>query len=83
MASSWIVPSTEKVAVDAVTPGLTGNVAANAIVIVPKGENANRTAVTNEVATTGGTHTETKQVVQADLDAAMTALNDKLPSGVR
>src|SRR4029077_16764970 len=54
------------------------NVAAGTIVVVPRGENPKRTSVTNSNPTTGGAHNETKQVVQADIDAAMVALNDKL-----
>jgi hypothetical protein len=69
-----VIPSTEKVAIEALTPGVSGDVAANTIVVVPKEENPKRTTVTNETATGGGTHTETKQVQQADIDAALTAL---------
>ena len=69
-----VIPSTGKVAVEAITLGVSGNVAANTIVVVPKEENPKRTTVTNETATGGGTHTETKQVQQADIDAALTAL---------
>jgi hypothetical protein len=69
-----VIPSTGKVAVEAITQGVSGNVAANTIVVVPKEENPKRTTVTNETATGGGTHTETKQVQQADIDAALTAL---------
>jgi hypothetical protein len=70
-----VIPSTEKVAIEAVAVGLTGNVAANTIVVVPKGENARRTSVTNEVATTGGSRTETLQVQQSDVAAALAALD--------
>jgi hypothetical protein len=69
-----VIPSTGKVAVEAITLGVSGNVAANTIVVVPKEENPKRTTVTNETATGGGTHTETKQVQQADIDAALRAL---------
>ena len=70
-----VIPSTEKVAIEAVVLGVSGNVAANTIVVVPKEENARRTTVTNETATGGGTHTETKQVQQSDIDAALAALD--------
>jgi hypothetical protein len=66
------------VPVVAALPGLEGNVAAGAIRRVPPGYDPTILAVGNLDPTTGGTHTETKQVVQADIDAAMTALNDKL-----
>jgi len=70
-----VIPSTEKVAVEALALGTVGNVAANTIVVVPKEENPRRTTVTNESATSGGTHTETKQVQQSDIDAALLALD--------
>ena len=73
-----VIPSTAKVGVDAVETGVVGNVAADTIVIVPKSENAKRTEVTNAKATTGGAHIETKQVAQADLDAAMASLTDAI-----
>ncbi|HEX4898726.1 MAG TPA: baseplate J/gp47 family protein [Candidatus Limnocylindrales bacterium] len=70
-----VIPSTEKVGVEAVTIGPSGNVAANTIVVVPKKENAQRTTVTNETATAGGTHTETLQVQGSDIAAALAALD--------
>jgi hypothetical protein len=70
-----VIPSTEKVGVEAVAPGLSGNVAAGTIVVVPKEENPQRTTVTNDAATAGGSHTETPQVQQADIDAALRALD--------
>ncbi|TAK02756.1 MAG: hypothetical protein EPO36_01165 [Chloroflexota bacterium] len=73
-----VIPSTEKVAVEAVAPGVAGNVAPNTIVVVPREENSKRTTVTNESATGGGSHTETKQVQQADIDAALAALGQTL-----
>jgi hypothetical protein len=73
-----VIPSTAKVDIEAVIVGPSGNVSAGTIVVVPKGENSKRTAVSNSNPTTGGTHTETKQVVQADIDAALVVLNDKL-----
>ena len=53
-----IIPSTRKVEIEAVVPGISGNVAANTIVIVPEGENPIRTLVKNEVDMAGGTHIE-------------------------
>jgi hypothetical protein len=73
-----VIPSTEKVAIEAVAIGVGGNVPANSIVVVPKEENPKRTTVTNDNATAGGSHTETKQVQQADIDAAMGALDAAL-----
>jgi hypothetical protein len=73
-----VIPSTEKVGIQAVAVGTSGNVAANTIVVVPKGENAKRTTVTNEAATGGGTHAETPQIQQSDIDAALRALDDAL-----
>jgi hypothetical protein len=70
-----VIPSTEKVGVEAVTIGPSGNVAASTIVVVPRKENAQRTSVTNETATSGGTHTETKQVQQSDIASALAALD--------
>jgi len=70
-----VIPSTEKVGVEAVNIGVSGNVGAGTIVVVPREENAQRTTVTNETATGGGSHTETPQVQQADIDAAMRALD--------
>jgi len=70
-----VIPSTEKVGVEAVTAGVSGNVAANTIVVVPKEENPKRTTVTNETATSGGTHTESPIVQQADIAAALQALD--------
>ncbi len=73
-----VIPSTGKVQIEAVTSGPSGNVAANTIVVVPKGENPQRTTVTNETATSGGAHTETLQVQQADIDAALSSLDGML-----
>jgi hypothetical protein len=70
-----VIPSTEKVAIEAVTIGVSGNVAANTIVVVPKEENSRRTTVTNETATAGGTHTETPRIQQSDVTAALAALD--------
>jgi len=71
-------PSTASVAVEAIQAGVSGNVGVGAIDNVPKGENKNLTKVTNPDPTTGGTHTESPQVSQQDVDAAMTALTTAL-----
>jgi hypothetical protein len=73
-----IIPSTRKVEAEAVVPGISGNVAANTIVIVPEGENPVRTLVKNEVDMSGGLHTEGPQVEQSDVDEALRLLNDAL-----
>ncbi|HEY2915684.1 MAG TPA: hypothetical protein VGI98_00575 [Candidatus Limnocylindrales bacterium] len=71
-------PSTATVGVQAVDAGETGNVGVGAIDIVPRGENRNLTKVTNADPTTGGAHTESPQVSQQDIDAAMAALTTAL-----
>ena len=73
-----VIPSTGKVGVEAVTIGPSGNVAANAIVVVPRKENPQRTSVTNETATAGGTHNEALIVQESDVTAAVTELNVQL-----
>ncbi len=73
-----IIPSTRKVGVEALASGESGNVAAGAIVVVPEGENALRTIVKNDAPTTGGSHTESPQVQQADVDAALLVLEDAI-----
>jgi hypothetical protein len=73
-----IVPGRATVNVEAVAAGESGNVAANAIDNVPSGEDPIVLQVSNPDATTGGTHTETKQVSQADLDGAVTTLSTDL-----
>jgi hypothetical protein len=70
-----VVPSTSSVGVEAVAAGPEGNVAAGEIIVVPKGENANRTIVTNPEATSGGAHTESPQISQEEVDAALAALD--------
>jgi hypothetical protein len=71
-------PSTTSVAVEAVLPGPAGNVGAETVTVIPKGENKNLTKVTNPDPMTGGTHTETPEVSQQDVDAAMAALTTQL-----
>jgi len=73
-----IVPGRATVTIEAVAAGESGNVAANAIDNVPSGEDPIVLKVSNPDATTGGTHTETKQVSQADLDGAVTTLSTDL-----
>jgi hypothetical protein len=73
-----VSPSTATVSVVAVVSGESGNVPANTIIVVPKGENRNLTKVTNQNPTSGGTHTESPQVSQADVNKAMASLNTQL-----
>ena len=70
---------TGSVGITAVKPGPAGNVPANTVRRIDKSYGVNPPLlVTNPADTTGGTHTETPQVTQADVDGALTALNAKL-----
>jgi hypothetical protein len=71
-------PGTASVDIEAVAAGLSGNVAAGTITVIPKGFNPNLLKVTNPQATTGGSHLEEKVVQQSDYDAAVTALTEEL-----
>lgn len=73
-----IIPSTSTVGIEAVEAGPEGNVNNNTITVVPRGENKNLLQVTNKAATSGGERGETPQVSQADVDAALLALQDGL-----
>jgi hypothetical protein len=66
------------VGVTARSNGTAGNVDAGTITTVPSDYNSVVIRVTNPRATSGGTHTESKVVVQKDVDAAMTALTKAL-----
>ncbi|MBI3746912.1 MAG: baseplate J/gp47 family protein [Chloroflexi bacterium] len=68
----------DTVPVQAVVPGTSGNVPTGAISRPPPGYDPSLLLVKNQTPITGGTHTETKQVAQVDVDAALAALNDKL-----
>jgi hypothetical protein len=72
------VPGKATVNVEAVVAGLSGNVAAKAIDKVPPGEDATLLTVSNPAPTSGGTHSETTQVQQQDVDAAMVQLTTTL-----
>ncbi len=63
------------VPIHAALPGDAGNVASGAITIVPSGYDKDILRVTNEAATTGGTHVETTTVQQSDVDAALRNLD--------
>jgi hypothetical protein len=73
-----IIPSTSTVGIEAVEAGPEGNVNNNTIIGVPRGENKNLLQVTNKAATSGGERGESPQVSQADVDAALLALQDGL-----
>jgi hypothetical protein len=64
--------------VTAVKPGTEGNVPANAIRVVPQGENPQLLKVNNPNPTGGGVHTETPQVKKAEVDKAVAELQKAL-----
>jgi hypothetical protein len=81
VSGTTITAGAVNVAVTAVNKGLSGNVAANTIVNLPSelaGPLVGKRPVTNKTATSGGTHTVTPKVVQADLDAAEASLFSQL-----
>ena len=69
-------PSQGIVAVEALLAGDAGNVGNNAITQIPKARNT--LTVTNPEATTGGAHTESPQVSEADVVAAREAIDAAL-----
>nr|MBA2373241.1 baseplate J/gp47 family protein [Chloroflexota bacterium] len=73
-----IIPTRADVSVVAVKAGEAGNVPSNAITLVPRGENPTLTKVRNADPTEGGSRQEFPKVVQADIDAALTALQTAL-----
>ncbi|MHB8398682.1 MAG: hypothetical protein ACYDCI_07085 [Candidatus Limnocylindrales bacterium] len=73
-----IVPTTGSTAVTAAVGGTAGNVAAGAIAIPPTNQNPRKIQVRNPAPTSGGTHTVTLVVAQADINAATTALTAQL-----
>jgi Baseplate J-like protein len=78
-----IVPGQANVQITATKAGTAGNVPANAITVVPQGYDPTLIAVFNSQATSGGTHTETAIVAQADYDNAVTALTARLETQMR
>jgi hypothetical protein len=77
------VPSEASVDIQAVKAGTQGNVPANAIRVVPPGESSLFLAVHNPAPTTGGTHTETPEIKQAEVDKAVAALQLDLEAALR
>jgi hypothetical protein len=75
-----VFPGRIGVNVIAVQPGTAGNVEPNTIVIVPKGEDPQALKVVNPDATKGGTHDETPQVTQDDVDGAVVQLTKSVAS---
>ena len=77
-----VTPGTADASIVAVNKGLSGNVAANAIVGIPAAlvsELVNSiNPVTNKAPTTGGTHTVTPEIQQSDIDAAAANLLSQL-----
>jgi hypothetical protein len=73
-----VIPSTRRVAVQAVRPGPDGNVPANSIRVVPQGENPDFLKVNNADPTDGGSKTETPQVSQAEVAKAVATLQTQL-----
>ncbi len=73
-----IVPGEASVGVEAVAPGPEGNVEANAITVIPAGEDPTFTEVRNGAPTAGGLREEFPRIVQADVDAAIAELRTRL-----
>jgi hypothetical protein len=73
-----IVPGEASVDVQAVEEGPNGNVEANAITVIPAGENPTFTEVRNEAPTGGGRADEYPQVTRQDVDAAVADLTARL-----
>jgi hypothetical protein len=73
-----IVPGEVSVRVRAARAGPAGNVEANAITVIPSGEDPTFTEVRNPDPTTGGRRRVFPKVVQADIDAALKQLRGKL-----
>lgn len=73
-----IVPASATVRVTAVDAGPEGNVEANTITTVPRGEEPLFLKVNNPDPTADGTRTEFIRVKQDDVDAAVLALTDQL-----
>jgi len=71
---------TGDVNVEAEKAGTDGNVAAGQITQIPPGFDPLIVFVTNANPTTGGVHEETPEITQADIDAAVAALNAALPA---
>jgi hypothetical protein len=76
-----ISPGAASAPIAAVNQGLSGNVAANTIVLAPADLAAalvSKRPVTNKAPTTGGTHSVTPQIQQSDIDGAQSSLSGQL-----
>jgi len=73
-----IVPTTRSVDVTAVDPGPGGNVPANAIRVVPQGEDPNSLSVNNPDPTGRGSRTETPEINKPEVDKAVATLQKTL-----
>jgi hypothetical protein len=78
-----LTPGSVDAPVEAVLKGTAGNVAAGTIAKVPSDLSALRIFVTNRKATSGGSHTVTPFVQQADIDGAEASLASKLDASFR
>jgi hypothetical protein len=73
-----VIPGRATVAVRAVEKGTTGNVPANSITVVPRGESPDLLRVSNREATSGGSRKEFPQIQQPEIDAAVASLRKQL-----
>jgi hypothetical protein len=71
-------PTSDSVRVVAVRTGEAGNLPPNTIRIVPAGFDPTVLTVNNAAETSGGTHTETPEIKQAEIDKDMAALQKDL-----
>jgi hypothetical protein len=71
-------PTTATVRVRAVTEGPDGNVLANTILVVPRGEDPTRTRVRNSEPTSGGSRKEFPRVSRKDIQTATAAIEEQL-----
>ena len=78
-----VFPATAEVRITAVDAGPDGNVEANTILTIPRGEDPLTLDVTNPDPTTGGTRKEFPRVTQDDVDAAVAALTADLDAAFR
>ena len=77
-----VIPSRRSVSIEAVKDGPDGNVPANAIRVVPPGENPEFLKVNNSDPTSGGTRTETPEVSKTEVDKAVAALQKTLQANL-
>lgn len=78
-----ISPGAASAPISAVNQGLSGNVAANAVVLAPADlalALVSKRPVTNKTAVAGGTHTVTPQIQKSDIDNAQNSLYGQLGS---